>query len=69
MIKVMAVIKIIYHNIWCNSNLKVSLNKAVHINKEVLSYNMRLVTQKCQYSIGNTFLHKHEMHIWSTKHL
>lgn len=59
MIKVMAVIKIIYHYIWCNSNLKVSLNKAVHINKEVLSYNMRLVPQKSQYSIGNTFLYKH----------
>lgn len=42
----MAVIKIIYYYISCNSNLRVILNKAVLINKEVLSYTMRLATQK-----------------------
>lgn len=39
----MVFIKIIYYNIWCNSNLKVFLNKVVYINKEVFSYIMRLV--------------------------
>lgn len=39
----MAVIKIIYYYISCNSNLRVILIKAVLINKEVLSYTMRIV--------------------------